>query len=219
MQVAYTQAVQQRQLNAVNVGGRSSVAVAQAQATKAASDNTLAQTQADQLRVVAPFSGQIQTVATQTSDTTRTIQVGDNLTQGETLFTIAESGGFIVRAQVDQQDISQVRVGQAAIVSGEDFNGASFPGHVASIAPTAQKSSDTSSTTRQVLTTIALDSNSSLLKDGLTADVDFVTMNIPNALTVPTSGIVTTNGRNTSGSFKGEHSIKRASRPDRAMTP
>jgi HlyD family secretion protein len=187
--------VQQRRLNAVNLGGQSSVAVAQAQAQKAAADNVYAQTQAVQTRIVAPFSGQIQTVTSQANDPLRTIQIGDAVTQGAALFTIAEGSGYIVQAQVDEQDIAQVRTGQRAIVSGEDFNGASFPGHVATIAPTAQKSTDTSSTTKQVLTTIALDTNSSLLKDGMTADVDIVTTDIPNAVTVPTSAIVATNGK------------------------
>ena len=194
-QVAYDQAVRQRKLNAINLGGQSSVAVAQAQAQKAASDETFAQTQAAQTRIVAPFSGQIQTVTAQTNDPLRTIQIGDALTQGEALFTIAEGSGYVVQAQVDEQDIAQVRTGQRVIVSGEDFNGVSFPGHVATIAPTAQKSTDTSSTTKQVLTTIALDTNSSLLKDGMTADVDIITTDIPNALTVPSSAIVTTNGK------------------------
>jgi len=194
-QVAYDQAVKQQRLNAISLGGQSSVAVAQAQAQKSASDAALAQTQASQTRVVAPFAGQIQTVTAQASDPTRPMQVGDAVTQGQTLFTIAGNGGFIVRTQVDEQDISQVRVGQRAVVSGEDFNGASFPGHVSTIAPTAQKSTDTSSTTRQVLTTIALDSNSSLLKDGLTADVDIITTDIANTVTVPNSAIVTTDGK------------------------
>lgn len=123
-QVAYDQAVKQQRLNAISLGGQSSVAVAQAQAQKSASDAALAQTQASQTRVVAPFAGQIQTVTAQASDPTRPMQVGDAVTQGQTLFTIAGNGGFIVRTQVDEQDISQVRVGQRAVVSGEDFNGA-----------------------------------------------------------------------------------------------
>jgi HlyD family secretion protein len=60
---------------------------------------------------------------------------------------------------------------------------------VAYIAPVATKSPDASSTAKQVLTTIALDSSPGFLKDGMTADVDILTSYVPKAIVVPNDAI------------------------------
>jgi HlyD family secretion protein len=194
-QVTYQQALQQLHLGAVSGYGINSVQSAQAAARKAEIVNVQNQRQASFTQINAPFDGIIQTVAAQTSDPLRTIQIGDAVTAGQALFTIAKGDRFIVQTQVDEQDIASVRLGQRATVTGEDFGSASFPGHVAIIAPTAQKSTDASSTSKQVLTTIEIESHSPLLRDGLTADVDIYTSDIPNSLLVPNSAIVTEGGK------------------------
>ena len=193
-QVQYEQALAQLHLGAVSGYGQNSVQAAQAMAQKAQIVNSQNQQQLGFTRVVAPFSGIIQTVAANPSDPLRPVQPGDPVTAGQALFTIAHGNGFIVKAQVDEQDIAQVRVGQRVGVTGEDFANNTFHGHVATIDPTAQKSTDPSSTSRQVLTTIALDNQSSILRDGMSADVDIYTTDIPSALQIPTSAIVSKNG-------------------------
>ncbi len=79
------------------------------------------------------------------------------MSAGQALFTMAADDRYIVRTTVDEQDIAGVRVGQRAIVGGEDFGSATLGGRVVAISPIAQKSDDPSNTSRQVLTTIALD--------------------------------------------------------------
>ncbi|MDP9024353.1 MAG: efflux RND transporter periplasmic adaptor subunit, partial [Candidatus Eremiobacteraeota bacterium] len=177
-EVAYDQALDQLRLGAVSGYGQNSVEYAQAAADKARIVNAQSQEQVAFTRVSAPESGIIQTVAAQPSDPLRSLQQGDAVTAGQALFTMASSSGYIVRAQVDEQDIINVRVGQRANVTGQDFPGKTIPGHVAYIAPVAQKSTDASSTAKQVITTIALDSSPAFLKDGMTADVDILTTDI-----------------------------------------
>lgn len=189
--VAYDQAVAQLKLGAVTSYSGDSIQYATAAAEKARIVNDQNQQQLAFTRIVAPFDGVIQTVASQTSDPLRPIQAGDAVTSGQALFTIALGRTFIVRTKVDEQDIARVRVGQDAIVSGEDFGGATFPGRVVSIAPTAQKSDDPSATTKQVLTVIALRRIASFMKDGMSADVDILTTVLHNVLTVPNGAIVT----------------------------
>lgn len=189
-QVAYDQAVQQLHLGAVSGYGQNSVQYAQAAADKARIVNSQDQQQLAFTRIVAPESGIIQTVASQTSDPLRSLQPGDAVTSGQSLFTMASSQNFIVRAQVDEQDVINVSVGQRANVTGQDFPGKTIRGHVESIAPVAQKSTDTSSTAKQVLTTIALDDSPAFLKDGMTADVDILTTNIPHAIVVPNDAVL-----------------------------
>lgn len=194
MQVAYDQAVRQLELGAVTGYGENSVQYAQAAAEKAAITDAANQQQLAFTRIVAPFSGVIQSVATQPNDPLTPLRQGDAVTQGQMLFTIAENGSFIVKAQVDEQDVMSVHVGQAAIISGQDFPGKHIAGHVAAIAPVAIKSTDASSTAKQVLTTIRLDESPPYLKDGMTVDVDLLTTDVHHAVLVPSSAIVNEKG-------------------------
>jgi hypothetical protein len=80
-----------------------------------------------------------------------------------------------VRTKVDEQDVAAFAPGQRAIVSGEDFGGKKLPATSSRSRRVAQKSDDPSNTSRQVLTTIALDQTLAVLRDGMTVDVDIVT--------------------------------------------
>ncbi|HEX8806488.1 MAG TPA: HlyD family efflux transporter periplasmic adaptor subunit, partial [Candidatus Aquilonibacter sp.] len=174
-QVAYDQALDQLKLGAVSGYGMDSVQAAQADAEKSKILNAQNQQQVAFTRIVAPMSGTVQTIAAETSNALRSLLPGDAVTAGQALFTIAGDNQYVVKAQVDEQDIINVHVGQAANISGQDFPGHVIPGHVARIDPVAQKSTDTSSTAMQVLTTIALDQSPPFLKDGMSADVDILT--------------------------------------------
>jgi len=193
--VAYDQAVEQLKLGAVSGYGQESVQAAQAAADKARIVDQQNQQQVAFTRIVAPISGIIQTVANNPADALRSVQQGDPVTAGQSLFTMTQSEGYIVKAQVDEQDIINVHLGMPANVSGQDFPGKTLSGHVSAIAPVAQKSTDASSTSMQVLTTIALDTSPQFLKDGMTADVDILTTDIPHALAVPNGAIQKDKGK------------------------
>lgn len=188
-QVQYEQAVRQLHLGAVTGYGTSSVQYAQAAAQKAQIINASNQQQLGFTRIVAPFDGVIQTIATQPSDPLTNLHEGDAVTQGQSLFTMAASDAYIVKAQVDEQDIINVRVGQPANVTGEDFPNQTLTGHVVAISPVAIKSTDPSSTARQVVTTIRLDRSPAFLRDGMSVDVDILTTNVGGALVVPSAAV------------------------------
>ena len=162
---------------------------AQADAAQRYADWRYAADQVARLRIVAPFSGVVQTLATQTGDTLRTVQPGDTVTGGQALITMSGEGGFVVRTKVDEQDIASVRTGQRAIVSGEDLGTTSLPGHVTFISAVAQKSDDPSNTARQIVTTVALDKTVPYLRDGMSVDVDIVTQDRPHVLALPAEAI------------------------------
>lgn len=196
-QVQYDQALRQLRLGAVTGYGQNSVQYAQAAAQKAQIINQANQQQLGFTRISAPVDGVIQSVATQPNDPLTPLRSGDPVVAGQALFTIAAGGGYVVKAEVDEQDIINVRPGQRVNVTGEDFPGQTLTGHVADIAPVAIKSSDPSSTARQVLTTIRLDQSPSFLRDGMSVDVDILTTNIKNALVVPSSAI----GKDAKGAY------------------
>jgi RND family efflux transporter MFP subunit len=188
-QVQYSQALQQMQLGAVTGYGQNSVQYAQAAAQKAQIVNQSNQQQLGFTRITAPVDGIIQTVASQPTDPLTSLRPGDPVVAGQALFTIAAGGGFIVKAQVDEQDIINVKTGQRAKITGEDFPGRTLMGYVASIAPVATKSTDPSSTARQVVTTIRLDGSPSFLRDGMSVDVDILTTDVRNAIVVPSASL------------------------------
>jgi HlyD family secretion protein len=90
---------------------------------------------------------------------------------------------------VDEQDVANLRPGQAVVVSGEDLGTTKLPGHVAAIGAVAQKSDDPSNTARQVITTVALDRTVPFLRDGMTVDVDIITQDRPHVLAVTADAI------------------------------
>ncbi|MGD0053004.1 MAG: HlyD family efflux transporter periplasmic adaptor subunit [Vulcanimicrobiaceae bacterium] len=162
---------------------------AQADAAQRFADWRYAADQVARLRIVAPFPGTVQSVATETADTLRPLQPGDPVTVGQALVTLAGDEGFVVRARVDEQDIAGVRVGQLALVSGEDLGSTTLPGHVATIGAVAQKSDDPSNTARQIITTIALDRTTPYLRDGMNVDIDIITNHDLHSLAVPNEAI------------------------------
>jgi RND family efflux transporter MFP subunit len=162
---------------------------AEADVAQRAADLRYAEDQVARLRIVAPFAGVVQTIASESTDTLRQLQPGDAVTAGQSVITMSTDSGFVVRTKVDEQDIANVRIGQRAVVSGEDLGTTTLPGHVATIGAVAQKSDDPSNTARQVLTTIALDRAVPYLRDGMSVDVDIVTQDRPHVLTVPADAV------------------------------
>ena len=165
------------------------VQAAVADAAQRSADWRYAADQVARLRIVAPYAGVVQTIASQTGDTLRQLQPGDTVTAGQPIMTISADSGFVVRTKVDEQDVAHVTVGQSATISGEDLGTTKLPGHVALVGAVAQKSDDPSNTARQVLTTVALDKTMPYLRDGMSVDVDIITLDRPHALAVPADAI------------------------------
>ena len=161
-------------------------AVASARAQLAYDGEQLADTE-----VRAPFDGVIQTLGSTTSPLGGSAQlaVGDQVTPGQSLFTIAGTGPMVVKAQVDEQDIINVRVGQHAFVTGEDFPGYSLVGTVIRIAPVVVAQNQAGNSAKDVETTIALAKSYPFLRDGMSCDVDIVTGKTEHALIVPLSAV------------------------------
>jgi len=176
-----------RQQAAQNKSG--DVVAARSDAQARLDDLNYANDQVTRLAIKAPYSGIVQTISAQSTDTLRQLQPGDTVTAGQPVVTIAANGSFVVRTRVDEQDISHVRIGQGAKVSGEDFGTQSLAGHVVNVGAVAQKSDDPSNTSRQVLTTVALDGSLPFLRDGMTVDVDIITNNFSHVIAIGNDAI------------------------------
>jgi len=166
---------------------------AQAGVASAAAMMQLHEQQLADTDVRAPFGGVIQTIGTQASPTGGVpvqLAVGDAVTPGQALFTVAGAGPMVVRAQVDEQDIAGVRVGQHAVITGDDFPNQTLTGTVARIAPVVVQQSSAANAAKNVETIISLDKQYPFLRAGMSCDVDIITGQVKNVLAIPLAAIV-----------------------------
>lgn len=89
--------------------------------------------------VRAPVSGVVLLPVERQSSQGRaeTIETGTRVSRGQTMFGIGDLAGFLVRGQVDEIDVNQVRPGQNVTVTGDAFAGEVLSGRVASVAAQA----------------------------------------------------------------------------------
>jgi HlyD family secretion protein len=171
------------------------VVAARGDAQARLNDLRYAQDQVARLAIRAPYAGIVETIATQNADSLRPLQPGDNVSAGQEILTIAEDTGFIVRARIDEQDISQIRLRQSARISGEDLGDKTLSGYVAAIGEVAQKSDDPSNTSHQIITTIKLKGSLPFLRDGMNVDVDIVTADRPHVIAIASEAIRQDDGK------------------------
>jgi HlyD family secretion protein len=180
------------QLNTQIAADQVSVASAQAGLDSANAALSLHAANLSDTDVRAPFDGVVQQLgsAPTSGATTTPLAPGDAVTPGMVLFTIASAGPMIVKAQVDEQDIINVKVGQRAHITGEDFPGRKLSGTVTNIAAVVLQVNAAGNSAKNVETTISLDRAYPFLRAGMSCDVDIITGKAENALVVPLSAIV-----------------------------
>ena len=176
--------------------GSGDVAAAQAEAARAAAAYAFAREQAEAMEIRAPYDATVLSVATEKGDPLRPLQPGDAIDMAEPIVILASQGAFVVRTRIDEQDVINVRVGQRATITGEDFPGHVLIGHVVEVAPFARASSSTGGT-HTVAATIAIDSHPAFLRDGMSAEANIHSTDLPHALVVRNDAI----GRDADGSY------------------
>lgn len=179
------------QLDSQIEADRVSVASAQAQLDSAGAALSLHSSNLADTEVRAPFDGVIQQLGSApTAGATTPLAVGDAVTPGEVLFTIAGAGPMVVKAQVDEQDVINVKIKQRALITGEDFPGRTLPGTVTNIAAVVVQVNQAGNSAKNVETTISLDRDFPFLRPGMSCDVDIITGAAKNALVVPLAAVV-----------------------------
>jgi RND family efflux transporter MFP subunit len=192
-QEGYVQA--QTALAAAEVeSGSGDVAAASAEAARAGSEYAFAQEQADATQIHAPYDAIVMSVATEKSDSVRPLQPGDAVAQGQPLIALAQRQAFVVRTKVDEQDVINVHLGERVQITGEDFPGRVLNGHVVEVSPIAQRSEDSTSASRTVPTTIAVDGPPAFLRDGMSVNVSIFTTDLQHAIVVPNEAIARDGG-------------------------
>ena len=110
-------------------------------------------------------------------------ELGQYIPSNETIFWFSSNNPARISAEVDEEDISQVKEGQKVLIRSDAFKDQVFEGKVSSITPKGDPIA------RSYRVRIALVGDTPLLI-GMTAENNIIIREESNALLVPTSGLV-----------------------------
>lgn len=149
------------------------VQLAQARYEAAQANLEKAQETLEAATIVAPFDGTVTAIGA---------EVGDLVSAGTSIITLADLGGLEVLASVDETDISQVEVGQKAQITFDALTGSTFTGEVLEVPLEGTLSQNVVS--YEVRLSLGGAQDVSLLP-GMTANITIVTGQRQNVLLVP----------------------------------
>jgi HlyD family secretion protein len=109
----------------------------------------------------------------------RAIEVGDTVRPGDRLFTLAIDGAPRLRVDPDERFLSQLALGQSALVSADAFADRPFTARVSFIAPSVDPDRGT------VEVRLLPDGPVPFLRPNMTVSVEIEVAQAPDALVVP----------------------------------
>jgi HlyD family secretion protein len=184
---------------------QANVRSAEAQVSQAAAQARIDRTQLGKTNIVSPVNGVV---------LSRQIEPGQTVAaslNAPTLFVIAEDlSRMKLEAKVDEADVGEVKRGQRATFTVDAFPGRSFPATIsrvdvgANASTSSSSSSSTTSTTSSTVvsyTAVLSVANADLiLRPGMTATADIVTVEKSDALLVPNAALRFVPGQAAKGS-------------------
>jgi HlyD family secretion protein len=179
---------------------QSKAQVAQAGAQVAATQRRVAQAQAVLTRYddllakhnsVAPLDGVVTNLPVRVGES---VVMGIQNAQGSTIMTIADMSQITAEVKVDETDIVNVQLGQAASITVDAIPNKTFQGHVTEIGNTAilrstglaaSQSAVSSQEAKDFKVVVAIDNPNDELRPGLSCTAKVTTATRKNVLTIP----------------------------------
>jgi HlyD family secretion protein len=185
------------------------VAVASGQEDAARADAAL-RGSADNLaktRFLAPFDGVVSALNVEQGEI---VIMGTMNNVGTQILVVSDLSRMLVRADVDETDIVNMKVGQKAKISVDAAPDTTFAGTVTEIGNTAKRSI-TSSVEGQTNFEIKVvfDHNVPQVRPGMTADVEVETATHSKVLAVPIQAVVVRTQRELDRGVKGKRAVRR----------
>lgn len=160
-------------------------------------------------RFVAPFDGVVSALNVEAGEN---VVTGTMNNPGTEILVVSDLSRMLVRAEVDETDVVDMKLSQATKISVDAFPDTSFAGTVTEIGNTAKRSL-TSSVEGQTNfeVKVVFDQNVPGVLPGMTADVDISTATHTQALVVPIQSVVVRTQRELDRAAKGSAGkVKRA---------
>jgi HlyD family secretion protein len=181
--------VNQRQqaLNLLKAGSRpEDIAQARAQVMAAQGAVAIAQRNIDDTVIRAPFAGIVARKYADPGAFVTPTTAGSAVTSATSSSILALASTNEIVAQVAEASISQIRVGQVAVIKVDAYSGKTFEGKVTQVA--------TQSLVQQNVTSfevkVAVTDSQKLLSQGMNVTIDFQAGKLNQVLVVPTASIV-----------------------------
>jgi HlyD family secretion protein len=141
----------------------------------------------------APRAGLVVYATSGTPEDSKKISVGMVPFQGQDLMYLPDVSSMLVDTEVGEIDLAKVRVGETAVVMLDAYPGVQFKGEVVTVANLAKRKVNRTSgkqTGAKVFdVTVRVVANDPRLKPGLSATVEILCNQYPEALTVPLEAV------------------------------
>ena len=167
---------------------RVSLATAQEEVTRSQAAAAGAADNLSKCRFVAPFDGVVSALNVEKGEIVIT---GTMNNPGTQILVVSDLSRMLVRAEVDETDVVDMRLGQKAKISVDAFPDTTFPGTVTEIGNTAKRSSiSTVEGQTNFEVKVVFDENVPQVRPGMTADVDIETATHTKTLAVPIQAVI-----------------------------
>jgi HlyD family secretion protein len=113
----------------------------------------------------------------------RMVEPGQVVSVNEPLFRVGDVSNLVLDSEVDQADVGQLRVGAKVVATFYAFSGRALEGRVVEIFPDADR------TTRNFRVRVRLLDPPPALRSGMTAELNIIVEERPNALLAPVEAI------------------------------
>jgi len=169
-------------------GARAALATAQEEVTRSSAAAVGAADNLGKCRFVAPFDGVLSALNVEKGEIVIT---GTMNNPGTQIMTVSDLSRMLVRAEVDETDVVDMKLGQKAKISVDAFPDTTFTGTVTEIGNTAKRSAiSTVEGQTNFEVKVAFDDNVPEVRPGMTADVDIETATHEKTLAVPIQAVI-----------------------------
>jgi HlyD family secretion protein len=124
----------------------------------------------------------------------RKIRAGDRVSGSQGLVTIPEVDRMLVRASVSEADVHRVQAGLKTLIALEAFPGVSLTGQVARVGALAGSAGDRPIDEKRFDLIVAMDATAVEVRPEMTARVDVIIAELPDALLVPINAVFDRDG-------------------------
>jgi len=169
-------------------GARVALATAQEEVTRSTAAAAGAADNLSKCRFVAPFDGVVSALNVEKGEIVIT---GTMNNPGTQIMVVSDLSRMLVRAEVDETDVVDMKLGQKAKISVDAFPDTTFAGTVTEIGNTAKRSSiSTVEGQTNFEVKVVFDDNVPQVRPGMTADVDIETGTHAKTLAVPIQAVI-----------------------------
>ncbi len=161
---------------------KAQLAVKQAQVELKEDEDALAA-----LTIVSPLDGLVVYQEFFSSGTLKKIQVGDSPFFGQQIIKIPDLSNMMVKTTVNEVQISQLDLGQNAIITVDALEGKIYYGRISRLASIARREQSTNIKVFDV--EVRIDSTDGQLRPGMTCDCQIITGRIKNTMFIPVQSV------------------------------